>query len=106
MLGTASPYFWYLTSASKRIPLALLTRPRHTHHFADRRRTGGNPNFIVFDELWGYTSEGSRRLWDEMIPVPTRKVSARLTVTYAGFEGESELLEELYKRGLKGEQVA
>jgi hypothetical protein len=64
---------------------------------------GANPNFIVFDELWAYSSEGARRLWDEMVPVPTRKVSARLTVTYAGFEGESVLLEELYRRGLKGE---
>jgi hypothetical protein len=27
-------------------------------------------------------------------PVPTRKVSVRLPVTYAGFEGESELLED------------
>jgi hypothetical protein len=35
-----------------------------------------------------------------MIPVPTRKISCRLTTTYAGFEGESKLLEELYKRGM------
>ena len=53
-----------------------------------------------FDELWGYTSERSHRLWDEMIPPPTRKVACRLTTTYAGFEGESDLLEGLYKRGL------
>jgi phage terminase large subunit-like protein len=60
---------------------------------------GANPTISVFDELWGYTSERSRRLWDEMIPVPTRKTSCRLTVTYAGYEGESELLQELYTRG-------
>jgi hypothetical protein len=41
-----------------------------------------------------------------MIPVPTRKVSARWTSTYAGFTGESKLLEELYKRGLQGEEIA
>ena len=34
-----------------------------------------------------------------------RKQACRLTVTYAGFEGESELLEDLYKRGLKQEQI-
>jgi hypothetical protein len=62
---------------------------------------GGNPVISVFDELWAYASERSRRLWDEMVPPPTRKVACRLTTTYAGFEGESELLEELYKRGLK-----
>lgn len=67
---------------------------------------GANPTITVFDELWAYTSERARRLWDEMVPVPTRKVSVRLTVTYAGFEGESELLWELYKRGLQGEEIA
>src|ERR1700686_4206027 len=66
---------------------------------------GVNPTISCFDELWGYTSERSHRLWDEMVPPPTRKIACRLTVTYAGFEGESELLEGLHKRGLKGEVV-
>ena len=63
---------------------------------------GSNPVVTCFDELWGYVSERSRRLWDEMVPVPTRKISLRLTVSYAGFEGESELLEDLYRRGMAG----
>jgi hypothetical protein len=67
---------------------------------------GANPAIVCFDELWAYTSERSRRLWDEMVPVPTRKVSVRLTVTYAGFSGESKLLEDLYRRGLKGTLIA
>jgi len=67
---------------------------------------GSNPTIVVFDELWGYMSERAHRLWDEMVPVPTRAVSVRLTITYAGFEGESDLLEALYKRGLRGEEVA
>jgi phage terminase large subunit-like protein len=61
---------------------------------------GANPTISCFDELWGYTSERSRRLWDEMVPSPVRRISMRLVTTYAGFEGESELLEELHKRGL------
>jgi hypothetical protein len=61
---------------------------------------GANPTITVFDELWGYVSERSRRLWDEMVPPPTRRFACRLTVTYAGYEGESTLLEGLYKRGL------
>ena len=73
-------------------------------HYASA--AGANPNFVTFDELWGYDSERSQRLWDEMVPVPTRKVSARWTSTYAGFTGESTLLEGLYKRGLQGEQIA
>ena len=67
---------------------------------------GANPTISVFDELWGYTSERSRRLWDEMVPPPTRRIACRLTVSYAGFEGESELLEELYKRGIRQPQIA
>jgi hypothetical protein len=67
---------------------------------------GSNPTITCFDELWGVVSERGQRLWDEMVPVPTRKVSVRLTVTYAGFEQESVLLEGLFKRGLQGEQVA
>jgi phage terminase large subunit-like protein len=67
---------------------------------------GANPTISSFDELWGYTSERARRLYDEMVPVPTRKISARLTTTYAGFEGESTLLEELYKRGLTQPEIA
>jgi phage terminase large subunit-like protein len=61
---------------------------------------GANPVISVFDELWAYDSENSRRLWDEMVPPPTRAIAARLTVTYAGFSGESVLLEELYQRGM------
>jgi phage terminase large subunit-like protein len=61
---------------------------------------GSNPVISSFDELWGYTSERSERLWDEMTCPPTRKIACRLTTSYAGYEGESELLERLYKRGL------
>ena len=49
---------------------------------------GANPTIIVFDELWAYMTERSRRLFDEMVPVPTRKTSVRLTVTYAGFSAK------------------
>jgi phage terminase large subunit-like protein len=66
---------------------------------------GGNPVISCFDELWAYNSEASRRLWDELVPPPTRKIACRLTVTYAGFDGESALLEELYKRGLQQPQI-
>jgi Phage Terminase len=66
---------------------------------------GANPVVSSFDELWAFTYERSRRLWDEMVPPPTRKVACRLTTTYAGFSGESQLLEELYRRGMAQPQV-
>jgi phage terminase large subunit-like protein len=67
---------------------------------------GANPTITVFDELWGVTTERGHRLWDEMVPPPTRKVACRLTATYAGFCGESSLLEGLHKRGNQGLAIA
>ena len=52
---------------------------------------GANPTITVFDELWGYTSERSHRLWDEMVPPPTRRIACRLTVTYAGYTADESL---------------
>ena len=57
-----------------------------------------NHGFVSYDELWGYTSEASTRLWQELTPVPTRKNSIRFITTYAGFEGESKLLWDLYRQ--------
>jgi phage terminase large subunit-like protein len=67
---------------------------------------GGNQCIAVFDELWAYSTERSHRLWDELVPPPTRKIACRLTVTYAGFAGESTVLEVLYQRGLQQPLVA
>jgi phage terminase large subunit-like protein len=71
-----------------------------------RGAAGSSPNFIVFDELWAVTSEDGMRLWDECVISPTKAISARLVVTYAGFSGESTLLENLIQRGLRGELIA
>lgn len=57
------------------------------------------------DEVWGFTSERQHRLWDECLPSPTRRASARLVTTYAGFSGESTLLESLHKRGVAGDLI-
>lgn len=65
---------------------------------------GSNHGLTVWSELWAYTSENSRRLWDELTPVPTRWNSVRLVETYAGFTGESEILEELYRKFVRTEK--
>lgn len=69
-----------------------------------RGAAGANQDLAVFDELWAFTSESSRRLYEEMTPVPTKE-STRLVVTYAGFLNESELLHELYQMGMSGERI-
>ena len=57
---------------------------------------GSNHGLTVWDELWGFVSERDHRLFDELTPVPTRKNSIRFIATYAGFSGESVLLEDIY----------
>jgi len=68
--------------------------------------SGSNHGWVSFDELWAYTSESSRRLFEELTPVPTRKNSVRFITTYAGFEGESQLLWDLYTKGVDKEKHA
>lgn len=66
---------------------------------------GANQSLSSFDELWGYSSEHSRRLYEELTPVPTLKNSIRFISTYAGYIGESDLLEDTYNRGKKGKRL-
>jgi hypothetical protein len=61
---------------------------------------GAHPTISSFDEPWGFVHERARRLWDEMVPVPTRRISMRFVTSYAGFTGESALLEDIYRRGM------
>jgi phage terminase large subunit-like protein len=71
-----------------------------------RSVAGGRQALTLWDELWGYTSDRSRLLWAEMTPPPTVRSPLRIIVTYAGFEGESDLLWDLYERNfLDGEVV-
>lgn len=61
---------------------------------------GSRHALTLWDELWGVTSELSRRVWDEMTPIPTIPHSLRFIATYAGFENESDLLWDLYLQGV------
>ncbi len=65
---------------------------------------GSNHGLTSWDELWGYTSESSRRLWEELTPVPTRRNSIRFITTYAGWENESNLLWDFYRQGVGKEE--
>jgi len=70
-----------------------------------RGAAGSRHSLIIFDELWGYTSENAQRLFEELTPPPTEQNAFILIVTYAGFVGESVLLERLYKQGLAGQRA-
>ena len=66
---------------------------------------GGNPNLTLWTELWGFTLPDAVKFYTEMTPVPTRRDSIRLVETYAGYDGQSELLQDLYNSGMAGRQL-
>ena len=56
---------------------------------------GPNQVYSGWTELWGFDGEDDKRAWSEMTPPPTVPSSFRFVDTYAGYEGESELLNGL-----------
>lgn len=67
---------------------------------------GSRHSLAVFDELWGGpTSPNSERLYSELVPPPSEFSAWQLITSYAGFSGESNLLEGIYKRGIQGNRI-
>lgn len=66
---------------------------------------GGNQRLTTWTELWGYWFESDRQFWDELQPVPTQSLSFRFAESYAGIEGKSLLLRDLWDMGLSGERL-
>lgn len=59
---------------------------------------GGNDDGTVYSELWGWRHKSHKAMWTEQTISSNRFGYAQRWIdTYAGFEGESEILENLYK---------
>ncbi len=67
-----------------------------------RGAAGSRHSLVIVDEPWGIQLENAQRLFEELTPPPTEPDAWVLLTTYAGFTGESKLLESLYERGLVG----
>ena len=67
---------------------------------------GGRQRLTIFDELWAYDLERMTRLFEELRPPPTEQGAYIFIVSYAGFAGESTVLEKLYQRGLKAKKIS
>jgi len=65
---------------------------------------GSNHGLVSWDEPWGIVHESSKRMWEELTGVPTRRNSIRFVTTYAGWENESQLLRDLYLQGVGKEE--
>lgn len=62
---------------------------------------GANYGLTLWSELWAFASERGTRLFEELMPVPTRRHSMRWIETYAGFEDESDLLLSIFLKVFK-----
>lgn len=69
---------------------------------------GGNADMVCFSELWGAHEKAQKRMWTETTLPPQKfGYSQRWIETYAGYSGESELLEQLHLNGVKeGRQLS
>ena len=67
---------------------------------------GHRRKISVVDEVWAFSSERMRRLYEELLPPPTIKGSYLWLSTTAGFSGEGALLEEIFKRGMAGRRIS
>lgn len=67
---------------------------------------GGNDDLVLYTELWGWKSRKHQQMWTESTLSPTKYgESLRWCETYAGYVGESPVLEQLYEQGVKKGRV-
>jgi phage terminase large subunit-like protein len=63
---------------------------------------GGNDDMVSWTELWAARSKAHKDVWTEMTLSPTKfGQSFRWIDTYAGYTGESPILEQLYMQTVK-----
>jgi phage terminase large subunit-like protein len=97
-----------LTEDEAHVTQYRVTYPNETFVQALTKNASGNAGsrhaLTVWDELWGYTTPLEREMWNELTPIPTVPVSIRFVATYAGFMGKSDLLWDLYQRGVGPEE--
>lgn len=63
---------------------------------------GGGDLITCYTELWGYKNEASKKMWVETALSPLKfGKSLRWCESYAGYIGESPVLELLYQMGVK-----
>ena len=70
-----------------------------------RGEAGARFSLALFDELWAYNREDSQRLWSEFKTDPTRLNSLKFAVGYGGYQGESDLWQDLLNSGYGGQPV-
>jgi phage terminase large subunit-like protein len=64
---------------------------------------GGNDDLIIYTEAWGLKDKADIKMWEEQRISPTKFGKGQIWVeSYAGYEGESPILWNLYEYGVLG----
>ena len=67
---------------------------------------GGGDDMVIYSELWGWKNSAAQRMWTETTLSPLKfGHSQRWVETYAGIEGESPVLENLYDTGVRNGEL-
>lgn len=67
---------------------------------------GGNDDLVLYTELWGWKTGKQQMMWTESTLSPTKYgQSMRWCESYAGYKGESPVLEQLYTAGVEHGRV-
>lgn len=62
---------------------------------------GGNDDLIIYSEIWGWKTKAALQMWTETTLSPFKYgESMRWCETYAGYENDSPVLEDLYDTGV------
>lgn len=108
--------FYYITRAialNPRLQLACKVKNYHIELIEQhttieaiavdpKGEAGGGDLIVCFTELWAAKNEAAKALWTETTLSPLKYgQSLRWCESYAGFEGESPILEQLYEQGVK-----
>lgn len=111
----SSRTFFYIERAIKLNPRLKAACQTRTNHISLPNNTtieaipvdpdgeaGGGDLIVCFTELWAAKNEASKKLWTETTLSPLKYGrSLRWCESYAGYEGESPILEQLYEEGVK-----
>lgn len=63
---------------------------------------GGNDDVVIYSEIWAWKHTKAQQMWTESTLSPLKYgESFRWCETYAGYIGESPVLEQLYEQGVK-----
>jgi hypothetical protein len=87
-----------------------ITLPNHSTIEAipidPKGEAGGNDDLVIYSEIWGWKEKASLAMWTETTLSPLKfGQSLRWCETYAGFVGESPILEKLYDDGVANGHV-